>query len=528
MNSESSIPSSKRWAIALCLIVLTAVAVRIVLAEGFVPVDEAEFARVAYAMSHGTFDFAGYPGPPVIPVRTGTVLPVAALMALFGPGEVQLAAYPLLSSVAVLLLIYLFAAKMFGHPAAMIASAIWIFLPMEITIATTVWPEIPMTAFAFIGIYCIYAARTREDIGSRALLLYGLAGGLAFGVAWLCKEAVIYFAPFCLALILIDFRHTGFKRLPLWGGIAAASLAVLVGEMLVYKIITGDGLYRFNAIQRNLEIYPDYFFSEGRLGFGFEAGGSFAKALIKRIAIDGPAYIFLNMHSLYLPSFGMLAALYGWYRRDSRYYFMAGLLVVLAAMFNGFSTSLRNYQPMPLFPRYFYPISVPAVILTGGMLSGLFRSANLRSLLRERAESTFWGGIVVFGLVAIIAWSTLRLVRDDPGKWAKAEKYLAGVVTPEDRIHADPLARNALEFFWRYPTKMNVSVYGEPGRQDLVECGDYVLRNRSYDSWLTSRPGMWLTMRGFETPTAVQNPPENWHVQWTNQNATLFKVACGG
>jgi len=111
---------------------------------------------------------------------------------------------------------------------------------------------------------------------------------------------------------------------------------------------------------------------------------------------------------------------------------------------------------------------------------------------------------------------------------AKAEKYLAGVVTPEDRIHADPLARNALEFFWRYPTRMNVSVYGEPGRQDMVECGDYVLRNRSYDSWLTSRPGMWLTMRGFETPTAVQNPPENWRVQWTNQNATLFKVACGG
>ena len=77
MNSESStIPSSKRWAVILCLIVLTAVSVRVYLAEGFVPVDEAEFARVAYAMSNGTFDYARYAGPPVIPVRTGTVLPV--------------------------------------------------------------------------------------------------------------------------------------------------------------------------------------------------------------------------------------------------------------------------------------------------------------------------------------------------------------------------------------------------------------------------------------------------------------------
>jgi 4-amino-4-deoxy-L-arabinose transferase-like glycosyltransferase len=513
----------------LCVIVLAAVSLRVYLAEGFVPVDEAEFARVAYGMSHGTFDYGRFAGPPVIPVRTGTVLPVAASMALFGPGEVQLAIYPLLTTVVVLLLIYLFAARMFGHPAAIIASSIWVFLPMEITIATTVWPEIPMTAFAFIGIYCIYIARTRDDIGPRAQLLYGLAGGLAFGMSWLAKEAVIYFAPFCLALILVDFRQTRFKRLPLWGGVAAASLAVLVGEMLVYQIINGDLLYRFTAIQKNYELYPDYFFLEGsRLGFGFEAGASFWKAIIKRVALDGPAYMFLNQHSLFLPSFGALAALYGWYRRDSRFYFMAGLLVVLAAMFNGFSTSLKQYQPLPLFPRYFYPVSVPAVILTGGMLSQLIGSIDIRSVWRERSESAFWGGIVTLMLVSIIAWSTFRLIRDDAGKWARAEKYLSRVVSPEDRIHTDPLSKNGLEFFWRYPGKMNVSVYGEPGQHDMVQCGDYVLRNRSYNSWLTSRPGMWLTMKGFETPSAVENPPETWHVQWKNENATLFKVACGG
>jgi hypothetical protein len=207
---------------------------------------------------------------------------------------------------------------------------------------------------------------------------------------------------------------------------------------------------------------------------------------------------------------------------------MAGLLVVLTVMYNGFSTSLRHYQPLPLFPRYFYPISVPAVILTGGLLSSLLPSIDLRRLLRERAESTFWGGIVVFMLAGIIASSTFRLIRDNYGKprWSSAEKYLAGVVSPTDRIHTDALSRNSLEFFWRYPDKMNVFVYGEPGHSDTIQCGDYVLRNRSYDDWLTSRPGMWLTMRGFETPSAVQNPPANWRVQWTDENATLFKVAC--
>jgi hypothetical protein len=527
MNPDPSIQSSKTWGVIFCFIVLVAVGVRVYFAQGFVPVDEAEFARVAHAMSNGTFDYDRYAGSPVIPVRSGIVLPVAASMALFGPGELQLGAYPLLSGVAVLVLIYLFTTRMFGPPAAIVATAIWVFIPMEITIATTVWPEIPMTAFAFTGLYCIYVARTRDDLSQKAQLLYGVAGGMAFGAAWLCKEAVIYFAPFCLALILVDFRRTKFKRLPLWSGVAAASLAVLVGEMLVYRFKTGDLLYRFTAIQRNYELYPNFFFAEGSLGFGFKAGTSFWKAVVKRVALDGPAYMFLNEHSLYLPSFGALAALHGWYRRDSRFYFMAGLLVALAAMFNGFSASLRHYQPLPLFPRYFYPVSVPAVILTGGMVATLFRSLDFRTLWHDRAESTFWGGAVVFVLVAIIGWSTFRLVRDKPGQWSKAEKYLVGIVSPEDRIHTDPISRNGLEFFWGYPDKMNVLVYGEPSQRNMVQCGDYVLRNRSYDAWLTSRPGMWLTMRGFELPTMVENPPEDWRIQWKDENATLFKVACG-
>ena len=526
LNSESSIPSSKNWGVILCFIVMAAIGLRVYWAAGFIPKDDAEFAKVAYEMSQGTFDYDRYEGPPVIPVRTGIVLPTAASMALFGPGEVQLAVYPLFLSVVMILLIYLFSARMFGHQAARIASIIWVFLPMEIEIATMLYTEVPTTAFAFIGIYCIYIAKSRDSIGQRAQLLYGLAGGLAFGASWLCKESVVYFVPFCLALILFDFRNTKFKQLATWGGIAAGSLAVLIGEMVVYGINNGDWLYRFTAIHNNYQLYPEFFFTEGAR-FGFEVGTPFWKAVIKRIAIDGPAIIFLNAHFLFLPSFGAIAALHGWYRRDSRFYFMAALFVVLVIMFNGFSASLQHYQPLPLFNRYFYPICVPAVILTGGMLANLMRSVGIGSVLRERPESIFWGGIMILLLAALIAWSTFRQVRGHIGTWSAAEKYLANVVSPKDRIHTDVLSRNALEFFWRYPDEMNISVYGEPGQQFIVRCDEYVLKNISYNQWLTTNYGMWLTMRGFELPTTVREPPENWHIKWTNRNATLFKVVCG-
>jgi hypothetical protein len=131
-------------------------------------------------------------------------------------------------------------------------------------------------------------------------------------------------------------------------------------------------------------------------------------------------------------------------------------------------------------------------------------------------------------LASTIAWLTFRHVRDYSGTWSAAEKHLAAALSPSEMIHTDPISRNSLEFFWRYPAKMNVSVYGEPGRPLTVRCDEYVLRNLSYDQWLTINYGMWLNLRGFEVPPAVRKPPENWHVVWTNQNATLFKIACGG
>lgn len=525
LNTESSIPSAKNRIALLCVIAVMAIGLRVYLTHGFIPVDAAEYAKVAYQMWQGTFDYNRYGGPPVVPVRTGVVLPTAVVMALFGPGELEVTIYPLLSAVVMMLLIYLFSMRMFGHVAAMIAAIIWVFLPIEIEIATSLYPEVPGTMFAFLGMYCVYIARSQVGIREKGRLLYGLAGGLAFGASWLCKAGVVYFVPFCLALIFFDFRNTRFRELPTWAGLAVGSVAVLLGEMLVYGINNGDWLYRFTAIHKNYQQLPQFFFTEGAV-FGYGAGIPFWKAVIKRIAIDGPAMIFLSASFLFLPSFGVVAALHGIYRRDRRFYFMAGLLAVLIIMSNFSSASLRHYQPMPLFTRYFYPICVPAVILTGGMVANLIHWGRVRSVLRERPESLFWGVIVILLISMQIAWSTFRQFRDHTETWSAAEKYLSDVLLPKDRIHTDAISRNGLVFFWRYPDETNIVVYGKPGQPLIVGCNEYVLSNLSYNHWLTIRPGMWLNEEGFEVPTAVKAPPKNWRILWTNQNATLFKMVC--
>src|SRR5262249_6456760 len=221
-----------------------------------------------------------------------------------------------------------FAAKMFGHAAAAIASIVWVFLPMEIEIATMLYPEVPATAFMFLGIYCIYAARSDESIRPKAQLLYGLAGGLAFGASWLCRESVVSLVPSSLPLAAFALYTTRFKQLPVWGGIAIGSLAVLAGETVFYGINNGDWFYRLTVAHQNYRLYPQFFFIEGAR-FGFEQGMPFWKAVVKRLAIDGPALIFFTANFLFLPAFGAIAALYGWYRRDSRFYFMTALFAVM-------------------------------------------------------------------------------------------------------------------------------------------------------------------------------------------------------
>lgn len=518
-------PPSKNWMLILCVIVLASVGIRAYFAAGFVPKDDAEFAKVAYEMSQGPFDYEAYQGPPVIPVRTGIILPTAASVAMFGPGEVQLAIYPMLTAVMMILLVYLFAVRMFDHATARLAAIVWVLLPMEIEIATTLWPEVPSTAFAFLGVYLVYIARKATDVPQKSHLYYGCLAGLAFGASWLCKASVIYFVPFCALLIAFDFRSGRFKNLPLWTGVAAGSLFVLFGEMIAYKVVNDDWLYRFTAIERNYLLYPEFFFTEGAR-FGFEIGMPFWKAVVKRVVIDGPTFIFLNSHFLYLPLFGLFAALFGVYKRDERFYFLSILLVVLALMFNGFSASLENYQPLPLFNRYFYALCVPGVILTCGMIVTLLRATDFSTATRERHDSLFLGATVLIALGIFAAWSTFREIRDYAGTWSAAEKHLAGVVRPGDRIHTDVMSRNSLQFFWKYPASMNLAIYGDPDYEFQPECADMVLRNLSYNHWLTVNYGSWMTLQRFTLPEQVATPPENWAVLWTNQNATLFEVGC--
>ena len=241
-----------RRALALLLILVAAVGMRLLLSRGFSPLDDAEYARVAQKIADGTFAIAEYPGPPVVPVRSGIVLPTAVMFGAFGPSEWTLGAYPLVMSVVLLLAVFGLAAAAFGYTAGLVAAGIWAFVPLDVIMAMWLRPDVPSTAWAFVGVLLVYFGRQgSEDTGGKRVIGQGIAAGLAFGAAWLCKESIAYFVPFCAMLLGYDFFRDWRRYLPVWGGVAAGSIFVLGAEAAFYAVRTGDALYRLHAMELN-------------------------------------------------------------------------------------------------------------------------------------------------------------------------------------------------------------------------------------------------------------------------------------
>ena len=158
---------------------------------------------------------------------------------------------------------------------------------LDIYNATKLLPDLSAAFFASLGVVLIIFFRNSLIENKAFIFLAGIFTGILFGISWLTKESVFYLFPFCLALIVIDFRRSLKTSIMFWVGVAAGSLGTLIIEMIVYYTITGDLLFRFHEVERNYRQLENGFFTEGSK-FGWAKGDSYYKALLKRLFFNRP------------------------------------------------------------------------------------------------------------------------------------------------------------------------------------------------------------------------------------------------
>jgi hypothetical protein len=510
-------------AIALLLVIVAlGAAMRVYVFRGYVGLDDAEYSRIAYQMGYGGGSLTTYAGPPVFPLRVGLTVPTAIIYRAFGLSEWAMVAYPLALSVLSLVLVYACAGILFGPRAGLIAATLLSVFPWDLDCATKLLPDLPGAFFAAVGVTAIVALEAADIRRQSLLFVGGVAAGLAFGISWLCKESVTYLAPLCAVLMVMDARRDWSRTVPLWSGVALASVSILVGEVVVYRMLTGDVLFRFHEVERNYQENRKFFFSEGN-PFGWVAGQTYAQAIIHRLFISGPKSFFADSTLLYLPLVGLMGSVHGWLRRDRSFLIPSIWLWTVVLMFNFSSSSTASYVPLALYQRYLYPIFFPAIVLVSGYLARTVFSAEIFRLGGNLASR-----VVGAAMAATIAWTAVPqlyyTLRYRQTAWTADVREVSRKIAPDAVVYADTLTLRALEFFRGYPPERTWIDFEDMSAGEVAP-GALVMVNDQYIQWLERHGGIWSSRTsGYASHPFYHTPHPSWTAIYRNDNLVVYRV----
>ena len=508
---------------ALAAIIAVAAALRVYFFGGYIGLDDGEYTRFAYQMAQDQFSINGYSGPAVFPLRIGVIFPASLTFRFFGFGEWSVVVYPFVISVLALLLSYICASALFSHRVGLIAAAFHAVLPLDVNSATVLLPDLAAAFYASLGVTAIVLLLRFPLENQAAVFTVGVCAGLAFGVSWLCKETVSYFALTCAVLIGTSLKRSPKSGTILLAGVTLGSLAVLLGEMIVYGNLTGDFMLRFHEIERNYRQWENSFFTEGS-DFGWPKGSSRAVALIKRLFISGPTFLFLNSYFLFLPLVGLVAAIHAAYWKDRSFLIPSVWFITLFLMFNFSSSSVASYSPLPLFERYFYPILFPSIVLASALLGKLMFQDQ--SVAREiRRERSFWG-VLVITLLLIFGGPYVYWGYRTPLTWTHEVRDIVHIVKPSSPFYSDILTLRMLEFFSGYPVQTSWIDFESINSTGELKPGSMVMVNKRYIAWLDKNGGMWLSKRsGYRKHEFYDHPPQTWRRIYESSNAVLYQLS---
>ena len=285
-------------------------------------------------------------------VRLGMSGPMAALFLALGETPNTARIWPFVGSLLHVLVAYLLGRRLWSSRVGLAAAAILASVPFEVASATHVVPDVLSAAWAGCAFLVLLAAE--ERVGPRALGM-GAVAGLLLGLAFLCKESVLFAFP--VLALHAACRWRDLRRLPLAHvGFALGALVLPLAEMALYAAIAGDPLFRLNLVEVIHNQSPHWSWLE-------YASLHPEHPVLRRLLLDLPRLLVRPA------DFGLLApatlgALPLVFRRlqPGDKLALGWLFGVLAALALG-STSLHDYKPLVLEPRYHALLVLPASLL---------------------------------------------------------------------------------------------------------------------------------------------------------------------
>lgn len=408
--------------VVLGFTVLLTVAYFIFAHEGFYWLDDYIYAKYAWQLQHGIFDF-NKPLLPPNPLTNRVMIfaPIALFYAIFGLNIYVATLWPLLCTLGCSVIIYL----LFRKTNPLVASAGILLLGLyyhTLFLASYLYPDNILMFFGFAATAALY--RFRYQLNGRLPIIYATLFVVFNFLAFLAKETIIYYLLFYLLLIITDFfkkKHTVFW---LWSFLLGGLL--LGANFAFYQFETGDFLHRLHVIEatnaayhegaepkpfsnlvNRLTLAPIYFF----MGSGIWVPLVFALGLVPR----------LRLKELFLV------------RSGSDFWLLLALLVMLQFWFG--STSFQLYNPITLLPRMCMQL-MPPLCLAGAFgleryFSGSRKLALIFAVLFGVAAMLERGNMLVMyvPLACFFAWQWWQMRQQKPSNVSFAFLLLVAVLS---------------------------------------------------------------------------------------------------
>jgi hypothetical protein len=439
-------------------ILLAGLIVRIVFFTGISASDPLGYAEYAYKIATGSFVFE----PHHYNTRFAVTAPVGFFFRLFGVGVGPAVLWPMICSLATILLVYRLGLALEGRRTGLIAATLFAFLPLDIALASDLFPEGVMTAMMTLAVYSFH--RGYHGTAGRSSTVVLLIGGAALWAAYSAKMLGVLLLPLLALYVLLRGRH--WRRLAcFYSGFAA----LLLPELIVYKIFTGDWLFRQHAIAAA---------HEGTLG-AIDANVD----LFHRLFLAYPG-ITLVPHNLFGLTFILIwcAFLYGLSRRGERLILLLWFAGVFAYVNFG-SSSLTHFVALPFHGRYLHPATVPGVLLLASLLARFWGSPSSRRQWRRTAATGALAIVLLYGLGCSYLHTGRRSL---PAQTSKDMRLLWKELESKkvEAVYTDPRSCNMLFFLSRYTESDRLRIFppvGDAGEPESylrkIPAGAFLLFN---------------------------------------------------
>lgn len=221
----------KVYGIYLLIILLFALAIRLIYFVGLLEGDDLDFVYYGhYLAEHGFDGYKQLDSLITASNRPGQYTPAAITFLLFGTSELSIALFPLLASLITCYLLYRIGCMLANQRVGLIAAFLWAVFPLNVFLATQLDPEGPLTMASTASIFFLLLAERKNSLAKAPY--FGLS---ALFLAWaiLIKASVmpIIFVIGAWLLWTYGIRETVLtvliKRIP--RGIKIASLYLAAG-----------------------------------------------------------------------------------------------------------------------------------------------------------------------------------------------------------------------------------------------------------------------------------------------------------